>query len=216
MPSVGMMRLTSSGTATTISALRLVCGATGAEKILKFAGMYHGHVDGLLAQAGSGLATQGIPSSPGVPAGAAESTVIVPWNDSAAVDAAFAQHALAAGLVGAVAANMGGVPPLPGFLDHLADSARAAGALLIFDEVITGFRVAHGGAQELTGVRPDLTVRGKVVGGGLPAAAYGGRRELMERIAPAGDGYQAGTLSGNPLAVAAGRTALRPLERDRA
>jgi glutamate-1-semialdehyde 2,1-aminomutase len=212
MPSVEMVRMTSSGTEASMSAIRLARAATGREKLLKFAGAYHGHVDGLLAQAGSGLATQGIPSSPGVPAGAAESTVIVPWNDFEAVDAAFAQHEFAAVLAEAVPANMGVVPAAAGFLEHLAAGAAAAGALLIFDEVITGFRVAPGGAQELTGVRPDLTVMGKIVGGGLPAAAYGGRRELMERIAPAGDVYQAGTLSGNPLAIAAARATLRQLD----
>jgi glutamate-1-semialdehyde 2,1-aminomutase len=214
MPSVEMVRMTSSGTEASMSAIRLARAVTGREKLLKFAGAYHGHVDGLLAQAGSGLATQGIPSSPGVTAAATASTVIVPWNDYAALDAALSQHELAAVLVEAVPANMGVVPAQPGYLEHLADGAAANGALLIFDEVITGFRVAHGGAQELLGVRPDLTVMGKIVGGGLPAAAYGGRRDLMERIAPAGDVYQAGTLSGNPLAVAAGLATLRRLDAD--
>jgi glutamate-1-semialdehyde 2,1-aminomutase len=214
MPSVEMVRMTSSGTEASMSAIRLARAVTGREKLLKFAGAYHGHVDGLLAQAGSGLATQGIPSSPGVTAAATASTVIVPWNDYGALDAALTQHELAAVLVEAVPANMGVVPAQPGFLNHLASGARANGALLIFDEVITGFRVARGGAQELLGVRPDLTVMGKIVGGGLPAAAYGGRRELMERIAPAGDVYQAGTLSGNPLAVAAGVATLRRLDAD--
>jgi glutamate-1-semialdehyde 2,1-aminomutase len=212
MPSVEMVRMTSSGTEASMSAIRLARAVTGREKLLKFAGAYHGHVDGLLAQAGSGLATQGIPSSPGVTAAATASTVIVPWNDFEALDAALAQHELAALLVEAVPANMGVVPARPGFLEHLAAGARANGALLVFDEVITGFRVAPGGAQELTGVQPDLTVMGKIVGGGLPAAAYGGRRELMEQIAPAGDVYQAGTLSGNSVAVAAGLATLRRLD----
>jgi glutamate-1-semialdehyde 2,1-aminomutase len=212
MPSVEMVRMTSSGTEATMSALRLARAATGHEHILKFAGAYHGHVDGLLAEAGSGLATQGIPASPGVPAAAVHATVIVPWNDPAALDTALERHALAAILAEPVPANMGVVPPAPGFLELLRARASATGALLIFDEVITGFRVARGGAQELYGIEPDLSILGKVVGGGLPAAAYGGRRDLMERIAPAGDVYQAGTLSGNPLAVAAGLATLELLD----
>jgi glutamate-1-semialdehyde 2,1-aminomutase len=171
-------------------------------------------VDWLLAEAGSGLATQGIPASPGVPAGAAAATIVVPWNDPAAVEAAAQEHELAAILAEPYPANMGLVPPDPGFLEHLRRCADAHGSLLVFDEVISGFRVAPGGAQELSGVGADLTVLGKVIGGGLPAAAFGGRRELMERIAPAGDVYQAGTLSGNPLAVAAGLAALRMLDAD--
>jgi glutamate-1-semialdehyde 2,1-aminomutase len=185
---------------------------TGRDALLKFAGAYHGHVDGLLAQAGSGLATQGIPASPGVPAAAAAQTVVVPWNDPEAVRAAFAEHDFAAVLVEPYPANMGLIPPAHGFLELLRDLCTGYDALLIFDEVITGFRVAPGGAQELTGVLPDLTVMGKILGGGLPAAAFGGPAALMERIAPAGDVYQAGTLSGNPLAVAAGRTALELLD----
>jgi glutamate-1-semialdehyde 2,1-aminomutase len=212
IPSVEMVRMTSSGTEATMSALRLARAATGREKIVKFAGAYHGHVDGLLAEAGSGLATQGIPASPGVPAAAAAATVIVPWNDIDAVSAALDAHAPAAVIAEPVPANMGLVPPCPGFLRELGDKTRAAGALLIFDEVISGFRIARGGAQELFDVLPDLTILGKVIGGGLPGAAYGGRRELMERIAPAGDVYQAGTLSGNPLAVAAGLATLRKLD----
>jgi glutamate-1-semialdehyde 2,1-aminomutase len=212
MPGVEMLRMTSSGTEASMSAIRLARAATGREKLLKFAGAYHGHVDGLLAEAGSGLATQGIPASPGVTAAATAATVIVPWNDPEAVDRACAEHELAAILAEPYPANMGLVPPAPGFLDHLREAADANGALLVFDEVITGFRVARGGAQDLTGVTPDLTVMGKVIGGGLPAAAYGGRRELMERIAPAGDVYQAGTLSGNPLAVAAGLATLAQLD----
>jgi glutamate-1-semialdehyde 2,1-aminomutase len=212
MPSVDMLRMTSSGTEASMSAIRLARAATGHDKLLKFAGAYHGHVDGLLAQAGSGLATQGIPSSPGVPASAAADTVVVPWNDPEAVRRAFAEHELAAVLVEPYPANMGLIPPAPGFLELLRDLCTGYDSLLIFDEVITGFRVAPGGAQELTGVLPDLTVMGKILGGGLPAAAFGGSAALLERIAPAGDVYQAGTLSGNPLAVAAGRATLALLD----
>ena len=209
MPAVEMLRMTSSGTEATMSAIRLARAVTGRERVLKFAGAYHGHVDGLLAQAGSGLATQGIPASPGVPESAAAATVLVPWNDMARVWEA-TETELAAILVEPVPANMGVVPPAEGFLALLREAADQNGALLVFDEVISGFRVARGGAQERFGVTPDLTIMGKIIGGGLPAAAYGGPRELMERIAPAGDVYQAGTLSGNPLAVAA---ALATLER---
>jgi glutamate-1-semialdehyde 2,1-aminomutase len=212
VPSVEMLRMTSSGTEATMSAIRLARAVTGRDTILKFSGAYHGHVDGLLAQAGSGLATQGIPASPGVPAAAAAATVIVPWNDPEAVRAAIATRAPAAIIAEPVPANMGVVPPAPGFLELLRTEADRAGALLIFDEVISGFRVARGGAQAHFGVMPDLTIMGKIVGGGLPAAAYGGSRELMERIAPAGDVYQAGTLSGNPLAVAAALVTLRRLD----
>jgi glutamate-1-semialdehyde 2,1-aminomutase len=214
MPAVDMVRMTSSGTEATMSAIRLARAATGRDTLVKFAGAYHGHVDGLLAQAGSGLATQGIPSSPGVPESATRETVVVPWNDPGAVRAALEQHEVAALLVEPYAANMGLVLPQPDFLDLLRELTREHGALLIFDEVITGFRVSAGGAQELTGVLPDITVMGKVIGGGLPAAAYGGPFELMDRIAPAGDVYQAGTLSGNPLAVAAGRATLERLDED--
>jgi glutamate-1-semialdehyde 2,1-aminomutase len=214
MPAVDMLRMTSSGTEATMSALRLARAATGREKVLKFAGAYHGHVDGLLAEAGSGLATQGIPASPGVTESAAAQTVVVPWNDEAAVRAAFADHDFAAVLCEPYPANMGLVPPACGFLELLRELSTEREALLIFDEVITGFRIAPGGAQELTGVLPDLTVMGKILGGGLPAAAYGGSLALMERIAPAGDVYQAGTLSGNPLAVAAGRAALEQLDEE--
>ena len=209
VPSVEMLRMTSSGTEATMSAIRLARAVTGREKILKFAGAYHGHVDGLLAQAGSGLATQGIPASPGVLESAAAATVIVPWN---APEALPVLDDVAAILAEPVPANMGVVPPDPGFLETLRREADRAGSLLVFDEVITGFRVAPGGAQELFGVNPDLTIMGKIIGGGLPAAAYGGRRELMERIAPAGDVYQAGTLSGNPLATAAATATLRRLD----
>jgi glutamate-1-semialdehyde 2,1-aminomutase len=214
MPSVDMLRMTSSGTEASMSAIRLARAATGRETLVKFAGAYHGHVDGLLAQAGSGLATQGIPSSPGVPESATRGTVIVPWNDEAALRAAFAEHEVAALLAEPYPANMGLVAPEPGFLELLRELATEHGALLVFDEVITGFRVSSGGAQELSGVLPDITVMGKVIGGGLPAAAYGASVDLMERIAPAGDVYQAGTLSGNPLAVAAGRATLQLLDED--
>jgi glutamate-1-semialdehyde 2,1-aminomutase len=214
MPGVDMLRMTSSGTEAAMSAIRLARAATGRETLVKFAGAYHGHVDGLLADAGSGLATQGIPSSPGVPEAATRGTVVVPWNDPEAVSAALAEHDVAALLAEAYPANMGLVPPEPGFLELLRELATEHGALLVFDEVITGFRVSSGGAQELTGIIPDLTVMGKVIGGGLPAAAYGGPVELMNRIAPAGDVYQAGTLSGNPLAVAAGRATLGELDED--
>ncbi|MFL5845166.1 MAG: glutamate-1-semialdehyde 2,1-aminomutase [Solirubrobacteraceae bacterium] len=214
MPAVEMLRMTSSGTEASMSAIRLARAATGREKLLKFAGAYHGHVDGLLADAGSGLATQGIPASPGVTAAATAATVIVGWNDPDAVSAACAEHDFAAILAEPYPANMGLVPPDAGFLEHLRDEATANGALLVFDEVISGFRVAPGGAQELTGVTPDLVVMGKIIGGGLPAAAYGGPRALMENIAPAGDVYQAGTLSGNPLAVAAGLATLAQLDTE--
>ncbi|MDX6686424.1 MAG: glutamate-semialdehyde -aminomutase, partial [Baekduia sp.] len=212
MPSVQMLRMTSSGTEATMSAIRLARAATGRTKLLKFAGAYHGHVDGLLAQAGSGLATAGIPASPGVPESATHETVIVGWNDGEAVARAFAEHEFAAVIAEPYPANMGLVAPVEGFLELLRHQADGNGALLIFDEVISGFRVAEGGAQEREGVMPDLTVMGKVIGGGLPAAAYGGKRTLMERVAPAGDVYQAGTLSGNPVAVAAGLTTLRLLD----
>jgi glutamate-1-semialdehyde 2,1-aminomutase len=210
--SVEMIRMTSSGTEATMSALRLARAATGRSKIVKFAGAYHGHVDGLLAEGGSGLATAGVPASPGVTEAQASDTVIVPWNDEEAVADAISAVQPAAVIAEPVPANMGVVPPAPGFLEHLRDATAEAGALLVLDEVISGFRVARGGAQELIGVDADLTLMGKVLGGGLPAAAYGGSRELMERIAPAGDVYQAGTLSGNPLAVAAGLATLRKLD----
>ncbi len=214
MPGVDMLRMTSSGTEATMSAIRLARAATGRETLVKFAGAYHGHVDGLLAQAGSGMATQGIPASPGVPESATRGTIVVPWNDEAAIRAALSGNAVAALLAEPYPANMGLVLPEPGFLELLRELATEHGALLVFDEVITGFRVSAGGAQELTGVVPDLTVLGKVIGGGLPAAAYGAPVELMSRIAPAGDVYQAGTLSGNPLAVAAGRATLALLDED--
>jgi len=212
MPSVEMLRMTSSGTEATMTALRLARGITGRDAILKFAGAYHGHVDGLLAEAGSGLATQGIPASPGVSKAATAETVIVPWGDPDAVREACARSEFAAIIAELYPANMGLVVPDQGFVELLREHADANGALLIADEVITGFRVGRGGAQERTGVTPDITVMGKILGGGLPAAALGGSRAVMERLAPAGDIYQAGTLSGNPLAVAAGLATLRQLD----
>jgi glutamate-1-semialdehyde 2,1-aminomutase len=212
METVEMLRMTSSGTEAAMTALRLARAATGREQVLKFAGAYHGHVDGLLAVAGSGLATGGLPASPGVPAGAAAATVVVPWNDADALLAATERHELAAIVAEPLPANMGLVPPRDGFLELLRERADATGALLVLDEVISGFRVAFGGAQERLGVRGDLTILGKVIGGGLPAAAVGGSSELMRMLAPSGDVYQAGTLSGNPLAVAAGLATLELLD----
>ena len=213
LPGMEMVRLVNSGTEATMSALRLARGATGRSRILKFEGCYHGHADALLVGAGSGVATLGIPGSPGVPEVFTKLTIQAPYNDSAALAAAFERwgEEIACVIVEPVAGNMGCVPPLPGFLEELRSHCSRCGALLIFDEVMTGFRVAWGGAQRLYGVQPDLTCLGKVVGGGFPAAAYGGRRELMEQMAPEGPVYQAGTLSGNPLAVAAGLATLRRL-----
>jgi glutamate-1-semialdehyde 2,1-aminomutase len=210
--SVEMLRMTSSGTEASMTAIRLARAATGREQVLKFAGAYHGHVDGLLAQAGSGLATQALPASPGVPESAAAGTVVVPWNDEQALREACDRHELAAILAEPLPANMGLVPAREGFLELLRELADRTGALLVLDEVISGFRVARGGAQELIGVSADLTVMGKVIGGGLPAAALGGRGELMRMLAPSGGVYQAGTLSGNPLAVAAGLATLQLLD----
>jgi glutamate-1-semialdehyde 2,1-aminomutase len=212
IPAAEMVRMTSSGTEASMSALRLARAATGRDAIVKFAGAYHGHVDGLLADAGSGLATSGIPASPGVTAAQAADTIVAPWNDRGAVERALAERAVAALVCEPYPANMGLVSPERGFLQFLREAVDAAGALLVFDEVISGFRVARGGAQEREGVTPDLVVLGKVLGGGLPAAAYAGPRELMERVAPAGDVYQAGTLSGNPLATAAGLATLSLLD----
>jgi glutamate-1-semialdehyde 2,1-aminomutase len=216
VPSVELVRLVSSGTEAAMSAIRLARAFTARDRILKFAGCYHGHADALLAQAGSGLATLGIPSSPGVPAAVVADTIVCRYNDAEAATELVARHGdgLAAVLVEPVAGNMGVVPPEPGFLETLRRLCDASGALLVFDEVITGFRVARGGAQERFGVLPDLTILGKIVGGGLPLAAFGGRAEVMERLAPAGDVYQAGTLSGNPLATAAGLSVLARLRDD--
>ena len=208
--SVEMVRFVTSGTEAAMSAMRLARAATGRDRIVKFAGGYHGHADALLAEAGSGIATLGIPGSPGVPAAAVASTIVLPYNDPEAVAALFEREGdhIAAVIVEPVAGNMGCVPPAPGFLDGLRACTSKWGALLVFDEVMTGFRVAYGGAQTLYGIRPDLSLFGKVIGGGLPVGAYGGRRDLMEQIAPSGPVYQAGTLSGSPPAMAAGGAAL--------
>ncbi len=212
VPGAEMVRMVSSGTEATMSAIRLARAATGRDRLLKFAGAYHGHVDGLLAEAGSGLATAGIPASPGVPASQAAATTVVGWNDREAVERALGEGGFAAILAEPYPANMGLVLPADGFLAFLREQADRSGALLVFDEVISGFRVARGGAQEREGVTPDLTIMGKVIGGGVPAAAYAGSKELMNRVAPAGDVYQAGTLSGNPLATAAGLATLALLD----
>jgi glutamate-1-semialdehyde 2,1-aminomutase len=214
VPSVEVVRLVNSGTEAVMSALRLARGFTGRDLILKFEGCYHGHSDGLLARSGSGLATLGIPESPGVPADYAALTLTVPFNDLEAVEAAFRKEGddIAAVVVEPVAGNMGCVPPEPGFLEGLRSVTARHGALLVLDEVMTGFRLGPGGAQERFGIRPDLTTLGKVLGGGFPLAAYGGRREIMARIAPSGPIYQAGTLSGNPVAVSAGLAQLDMLE----
>jgi glutamate-1-semialdehyde 2,1-aminomutase len=213
VPSMERVRLVNSGTEAVMSALRLARGATRRDRILKFAGCYHGHADALLAEAGSGLATLGLPGSPGVPSAATADTIVCAYNDVDAAAAAVERYGegLAAVIVEPVAGNMGVVPPTPGFLEALRALCDASGALLVFDEVITGFRVARGGAQELFGVRPDLTVLGKIAGGGLPLAAFGGRADVMDELAPAGPVYQAGTLSGNPLATAAALVVLRRL-----
>jgi glutamate-1-semialdehyde 2,1-aminomutase len=214
VPGVEMLRMTSSGTEAAMTAIRLARAHTGREPLIKFAGAYHGHSDGLLAQAGSGLATQSIPARPGVPAAPAAATVVVPWNDRDALASAIERSAPAAIIAEPYPANMGLVPPQEGFLEFLREQADAAGALLILDEVISGFRVAAGGASARSGVTGDLVVLGKVLGGGLPAAAVGGPRALLEQLAPVGEVYQAGTLSGNPLAVAAGLATLALLDEE--
>jgi glutamate-1-semialdehyde 2,1-aminomutase len=215
VPSIEMVRFVNSGTEATMSALRLARAYTGRNKIIKFSGCYHGHADMLLVQAGSGMATMGLPDSPGVPPEATSNTLIVSYNDSAAVEEIFRAYPeeIAAIIVEPAAANMGLVPPLPGFLEKLRSLCDKYGALLIFDEVMTGFRVALGGMQERVGIIPDLTCLGKIIGGGLPVGAYGGRREIMQLVAPLGPMYQAGTLSGNPLTMAAGIATLQELRK---
>src|SRR5580693_2837321 len=214
VPSMEMVRLVNSGTEATMSALRVARGFTGRDLTIKFEGCYHGHVDSLLVKAGSGVATLGLPDSPGVPKGFSDTTITLPFNNADAVEQAFAAHGdkIAAIIVEPVCGNMGCIPPLPGFLEAMRRVTAANDSLLIFDEVMTGFRVAPGGAQQLYGIQPDLTTLGKVIGGGLPIAAYGGRRDIMTHVAPSGPIYQAGTLSGNPLAVSAGLAAIRHLQ----
>jgi len=215
VPSIEMVRLVNSGTEATMSAIRVARGFTGRDLVVKFEGCYHGHVDSLLVKAGSGVATLGIPDTQGVPNAFCDTTIALPFNDAEAVEQAFRAHGnhIAAIIVEPVAGNMGCVPPLPGYLEALRDITARFGALLVFDEVMTGFRVAFGGAQQRYGIRPDMTTLGKVIGGGLPVGAYGGRKDIMSMVAPMGPVYQAGTLSGNPLAVAAGLAMLRYLKR---
>ncbi len=216
VPSIERLRMVSSGTEATMSAIRLARGFTGRDKIIKFEGCYHGHSDSLLIKAGSGALTLGIPSSPGVPAGLAENTITLDYNDATAVDQAFSELGteIACVIVEPIAGNMNMVPPVPGFLESIRDNCSNSGAVLIFDEVMTGFRVAKGGAQSIYNITPDLTTLGKIVGGGLPCAAFGGRTEIMACLAPDGPVYQAGTLSGNPVAMAAGLATLGELEAD--
>ncbi len=216
MPSLERLRFTSSGTEAVMSALRLARAATARDLVVKFAGGYHGHVDGLLVEAGSGVATQAIAGSAGVSAAVAATTIVLPFNDPTSVTLAFAEHAgrIAAVIVEPVVANAGVIAPSPGFLEHLRETTRADGALLIFDEVITGFRLGLGGAQARFGIRPDLTTLGKIIGGGMPIGAYGGRADLMRLVAPVGPVYQAGTLSGHPLSMAAGLATLGQLTPD--
>ena len=215
VPSIEKVRMVSSGTEATMSAIRLARGHTGRDKIIKFEGCYHGHSDSLLIKAGSGALTLGVPSSPGVPAGLAEHTITLAYNDADAVRQAFSEFAddIACVIVEPIAGNMNMVPPVPGFLETLREQCTAAGAVLILDEVMTGFRVAKGGAQSLFGIQPDLTTLGKIVGGGMPAAAFGGRADIMASIAPDGPVYQAGTLSGNPVAMAAGLATLEQIDK---
>ncbi len=214
VPSIERIRMVSSGTEATMSAIRLARGHTGRDKIVKFEGCYHGHSDSLLIKAGSGALTLGVPSSPGVPAGLAEHTLTLPFNDADAIRTVFAElgDQIACVIVEPIAGNMNMVPPVPGFLEALRDECTNSGAILIFDEVMTGFRVAKGGAQSVFGIKPDLTTLGKIVGGGMPAAAFGGRADIMSSIAPDGPVYQAGTLSGNPVAMAAGLTTLQLID----
>jgi glutamate-1-semialdehyde 2,1-aminomutase len=212
VPSIEMVRMVSSGTEATMAAIRLARGVTGRTKLIKFEGCYHGHGDSLLVKAGSGVATLGLPDSPGVPAALAQNTITVPFNNAAALEQVFAEHAdIAAVIIEPVVGNMGCVPPQPGYLEAVRKLTRDHGALLIFDEVMTGFRLARGGAQERYGITPDITTLGKIIGGGLPVGAYGGSREIMSHIAPVGLIYQAGTLSGNPLSMTAGLVTLRRL-----
>ena len=215
VPSMEMVRLVNSGTEATMSALRVARGFTGRDITVKFEGCYHGHVDSLLVKAGSGVATLGLPDSPGVPKGFSDTTITLPFNSVTALEQAFAERGaqIAAVIVEPVCGNMGCIPPVPGYLEAMRALTAKHGALLIFDEVMTGFRVASGGAQQLFNINPDLTTLGKVIGGGLPIAAYGGRRDVMEQVAPSGPIYQAGTLSGNPLAVAAGLAMLRHIQK---
>lgn len=216
LPSVEKVRLVNSGTEATMAAIRLARGFTGRDRIVKFDGCYHGHGDSLLVKAGSGVATLGLPDSPGVPAALAELTTVLPYNNVSALEDEFRVRGreIACVIVEPVAGNMGCVPPRPGYLQAMREMTQRYGALLIFDEVMTGFRVAAGGAQQLYGIQPDLTTLGKVIGGGLPVGAYGGRADIMNKVAPAGPVYQAGTLSGNPLAVAAGLAMLQKIRKD--
>jgi glutamate-1-semialdehyde 2,1-aminomutase len=216
VPSIEKVRMVSSGTEATMSAIRLARGFTGRDLILKFAGCYHGHSDSLLVKAGSGLLTLGIPNSPGVPAAVAANTLTVPFNNPAALEEVFAAYPdqIAAVIIEPIAGNMGCIPPIVGFLEGLRSLTQQHGTVLIFDEVMTGFRVARGGAQALYGITPDLTTLGKIIGGGLPVGAFGGRADIMSHIAPEGNVYQAGTLSGNPLATVAGLTVLKALNAD--
>jgi glutamate-1-semialdehyde 2,1-aminomutase len=212
VPSIDMVRMVSSGTEATMSAIRLARGVTGRTRIIKFEGCYHGHGDSLLVKAGSGVATLGLPDSPGVPPVLAENTITLPFNDAQALEEAFIKHAdIAAVIIEPVVGNMGCVPPRDGYLEAVRALTSKHGALLIFDEVMTGFRLARGGAQERYGIKPDITTLGKIIGGGLPVGAYGGSREIMNHVAPAGPVYQAGTLSGNPLSMTAGLVTLRRL-----
>ena len=216
VPSVEKLRLVNSGTEATMSAIRLARGATGRDKVLKFAGNYHGHVDSLLVAAGSAAATLGVPDSPGVTAGTSRDTLVIEYNDRDALEQTFAEHGdqLACVILEPVVGNMGCVPPKAGFLEKARELCTQHGTVLIFDEVMTGFRVAHGGAQQLFGITPDLTTLGKIVGGGLPLGVYGGAADLMDQVLPAGKVFQAGTLSGNPLATAAGTATLKLLRDD--